>query len=76
MKHLFTSYGIVLLYLPAYSPDFNPIEELFSYLKYYLKSHEDLIQALPTAVSVIEAGLESVTSSKCHGWINDCGYSE
>ena len=75
VKDLFESVGVLLMYLPPYSPDFNPIEELFSYLKYYLKGHEELIQSLPTPLSVIEAALESVTSSKCHGWINDSGYA-
>lgn len=59
VKDLIENSGIVLFYLPPYSPDYNPIEELFSYLKYYLKEHEDLIQALPSPpLAVIEAGLE------------------
>ena len=33
---LFQSVGILVLFLPPYSPDFNPIEETFSYVKYYL----------------------------------------
>ena len=74
VKDLIESLGIVILFLPPYSPDYNPIEELFSYLKYYLKEHEDLIQALPTPVPIIEAALESVTSTKCNQWINDSGY--
>ena len=28
--------GCLILYLPAYSPDFNPIEELFSTCTLYL----------------------------------------
>ena len=43
VKDLFDSFDVLLVYLPPYSPDYNPIEELFSYLKYYLKEHEDLI---------------------------------
>ena len=75
VKDLIEQFGIMVIYLPPYSPDYNPIEELFSYLKYYLKQHEDLIQALPTpATVVIEEALESVTSSKCNGWINDSKY--
>ena len=38
VKDLIENSGIVLFYLPPYSPDYNPAEELFSYLKYYLKS--------------------------------------
>ena len=74
IKDFIESLGIVILFLPPYSPDYNPIEELFSYLKYYLKEHEDLIQVLPTPVPVIEEALESVTSTKCNHWISDSGY--
>jgi transposase len=31
--------GVKLVYLPPYSPDFNPIEEFFSELKAYIKRH-------------------------------------
>ena len=31
--------GMVVQLLPSYSPDRNPIEEAFSYIKYYLKLH-------------------------------------
>ena len=75
VKDVIQSMGIELIFLPPYSPDFNPIEELFSYLKYYLKDHENLIQAIPAPNAVIEAALDSVTSSKCKGWINDSKYS-
>ena len=74
IKDFIESLGIVILFLPPYSLDYNPIEELFSSLEYYLKEHEDLIQALPTSVPVIEEALESVTSIKCNQWISDSGY--
>ena len=32
--------GIVVFFLPAYSPDLSPIKELFSSIKYYLKDHD------------------------------------
>ena len=34
---VFRSTGIVVMFLPPYSPDYNPVEEAFSYIKYYLK---------------------------------------
>ena len=33
-----TDAGIVTMFLPPYSPDLNPAEELFSFVKYYLES--------------------------------------
>ena len=38
--------GILLMYLPPYSPDLNPIEETFSYIKYYLKDHDQELQSV------------------------------
>ena len=35
------------MFLPPYSLDFNPIEELFSYIKCVLKEHDEFIQSLP-----------------------------
>lgn len=42
--------GILVLFLPPYSPDMNPIEEMFSYIKYYLKDHDPILQALNDTV--------------------------
>lgn len=75
IKDFLDDMGVLILYLPPYSPDFNPIEELFSYLKYYLKKHEELIESLPSPIPVIEAALDGVTKSQCNGWINDSKYS-
>ena len=33
--------GMRLLYLPPYSPDFNPIEEAFSCIKAWIRLHRD-----------------------------------
>lgn len=60
---------ILVLFLPPYSPDMNPIEEM-----YYLKDHDPIPQALNDPVPLIEASFESVTKGKCVGWINHAGY--
>ena len=38
MKELIEDAGILLIFMSPYSPDYNPIEELFSYPKYYLNT--------------------------------------
>ena len=43
----FNQAGIVVIFLPPYSPDMNPVENVFSYIKYYLKQHDEIIQVLP-----------------------------
>ena len=41
---LFEAAGVLLLFLPPYSPDYMPIEDAFSYIKAYLRLHNDVFQ--------------------------------
>jgi len=36
--------GVILAYLPSYSPDYNPIEESFSGLKAWMRRHRILVE--------------------------------
>lgn len=63
--------GILVMYLPPYSPDLNPIEATFSSVKYYLQEHEDLVEDPKV---IIQAAFNSITNEKSLGWIKDCGY--
>ncbi len=74
VENLFQMAGILVLFLPPYSPDFNPAEELFSYIKYYLKNHDEVLQAMEDPVPLIQAAFDSVTADKCVGWIKHSGY--
>jgi transposase len=52
--------GCELIYLPAYSPDFNPIEEAFAKIKEILRrvgarTKDALVDALGEALSAISA---------------------
>ena len=73
---LFRDSGILVLFLPPYSPDYNPIEEAFSYIKYYLKEHDELLQAINDPIPIIQAAFDSITSEQCNGWINHSGYPD
>ena len=46
----FRQAGIVVLFLPLYSPDLDPLEELLSCVKYYLKKHDVLLQAVDNPI--------------------------
>ena len=64
--------GAELRYLPPYSPDFNPIENMWSKVKGRLRSLAARgIDALHDAIGV---ALSSVTSSDCEGFFRHCGY--
>lgn len=66
--------GIGTLFLPPYSPDFNPAEEAFSYVKGYLKKHDQLLQAGTPLQYLIQGAFESLTEKHCESWVTDSGY--
>lgn len=64
--------GCRLVFLPAYSPDFNPIEHAFSKLKNFLrKAKARTQQALEAAIA---AALATLTSEDARGWFSHCGF--
>ncbi len=72
VRELVESAGCELLYLPPYSPDFNPIEEAFSKVKALLRkaqarSREALVEAMGKA-------LDAVTARDARGFFEHCGY--
>ena len=68
------SIGALVIFLPPYSPDLNPIEETFSSVKSYLKANETVMQATDNIEEVITAAFASITSKQCQAWIRDSGY--
>ena len=72
VRQLIEAQGCQLLFLPAYSPDFSPIEETFSKLKAALRRIGARTQeALQEAVA---AALLTVTAADAAGWFRHCGY--
>jgi transposase len=64
--------GARLLYLPPYSPDFNPIENAFAKLKALLrKAAERTIDALWTTIGRL---LEAFTPTECANYFRAAGY--
>ncbi len=64
--------GATLLYLPPYSPDLNPIEQVFAKLKAMLrKAAARSLEALWTTVGSL---LESFSSSECRRYFRHAGY--
>ena len=52
-------------FLPPYSPDLNPIEELFSKVKGYLKDNETAYQATLEPRVIVSSAFASVTPKDC-----------
>ncbi len=69
---LIAAAGAQTRFLPAYSPDLNPIEMMWSKVKAFLRaaearSHSALLQAIAQA-------LAAITPGDAKNWFAHCGY--
>ena len=69
---LIAAAGAEVWFLPPYSPDFNPIEKMWSKIKEFLRvatarTQEALFNAITTA-------LDTITANDAIGWFQSCGY--
>lgn len=64
--------GATVRYLPAYSPDFNPIEHMWSKVKEHLRAKAARTKG--RLVQAIASALRSVTPDDCRGCFRGCGY--
>jgi transposase len=72
VRELITARGAELLYLPPYSPDFNPIEQCWSKVKQILRSLKArTAEALEQAVA---QALAAITPHDAQAWFAHCGY--
>jgi len=72
VRELIEAAGARLLYLPPYSPDFNPIEQAFSKLKAHLrKAAERTIHGLWNAIGRI---VDLYSPAECANYFAHCGY--
>ena len=65
--------GASVIYLPPYSPDFNPIEMMWSKMKAYLRKIKARTKGL--LENAIADALKHVTTSDILGWFNENGYT-
>ena len=81
--------GIMLLYLPTYSPDLNPIEESFSTCahisffflfthilagKAYLRRNGTILRAAEDPIAVLLDSCGCITAEMAEGWFRHAGY--
>ena len=65
--------GALIHWLPPYSPDYNPLEELFSKSKAMMKAMEVEMETIEDIDTIIYAAFSMITTSDCEGWISDSG---
>ena len=66
------SVGAGVLYLPPYSPDYNPIEPMWSKVKTLLR--ELKARTIDTLHEAIGRALRTITGDDAEGYFDHCGY--
>jgi transposase len=62
-----------VIYLPPYSPDLNPIELVFSKLKWLLRSAK--ARSVDGLHSLLGTLLDHFPPDECHRYLSHCGYT-
>jgi transposase len=72
VRQLIRSAGAKLFFLPKYSPDLNPIEQVFAKLKHLLrKAAARTVDAVCTAIGEL---LDAFTPEECANYLKNSGY--
>ena len=72
VRQLIEDRGAQLLYLPPYSPDFNPIEQAWSKLKQRLRGVK--ARVLEQLEPAIADALPAITAQNARAFFRHCGY--
>lgn len=72
VREAIKSVGAEILYLLPYSPDFNPIEQVFAKLRAYLRKSAK--RDLKTLLQALSECLESFSPADCKRYIQNSGY--
>jgi len=72
LKEIVDKVGAMIEYLPAYSPDLNPVENMWSKLKSQLRKVKERSKGV--LIEAVGAALEMITPQDAEGWFKHCGY--
>jgi transposase len=73
LEELLCAHGVHLIYLPPYSPDFNPIELAWSKVKTILRRLK--ARTLPDLIEALNKALLAITPDDIQAWFSHCGYA-
>lgn len=74
LHDIVTGVGARLCFLPPYSPDLMPLEEVFSKVKYYLKENDNAYLATSQPELLVKMAFSTITQKDCIGYIRHAGY--
>jgi len=72
VRHLIRSAGAKLFFLPKYSPDLNPIEQVFAKLKHLLR--KTAARTIEAVCAAIGETLRAFTPDECANYFSNSGY--
>ena len=73
VRRLIRSVGAKLIFLPKYSPDLNPIEQVFAKLKHLLR--KAAARTVETVCAAIGQVLRTFTPEECANYLRNAGYA-
>lgn len=73
VRHAIRTAGAKLLFLPKYSPDLNPIEQVFAKVKHLLR--EAAPRTVPALTAAIGNALDAFTPQECANYFANAGYA-
>lgn len=71
---IITGVGAKLCFLPPYSPDLMPLEEVFSKVKHVLEANDNAYLSTTNPEQFVQLAFCSITEEDCKNYISDAGY--
>ena len=65
--------GALVKFLPAYSPDLNPVEEVLAEIKHWIQSNDSVFQATQDPRVLIAMAFNTVSKENCLSYIKHSG---
>jgi len=72
VRQLIRSVGAKLFFLPKYSPDLNPIEQVFAKLKHLVR--KAAARTVDAVCAAIGQALQAFTAEECANYLKNSGY--
>jgi transposase len=73
VAHAIEAVGARLRYLPPYSPDFNPIENMWAKVKQVLRSHAPRTE--PELIRAAKIAFDAISIADCKGFFSNAQYA-
>ncbi|KAF8238355.1 hypothetical protein L208DRAFT_1355350 [Tricholoma matsutake] len=74
LQEILNDAGVMLLYLPPYSPDLSPIEESFSTWKAHLRRHGTIMRGAEDPILVLLEACGCIAAEMATAWFEHAGY--